>query len=105
MRRSRVAVGWRRIAIVAAKFFLNPYRADRRVHLNLLMESVVISPAEVIDKIKRPLAAIAQERTEPRIEPQHLTRADLQQGTVGLQSLEFGFILDARQLKPVNLRI
>src|ERR1700687_1262796 len=69
------------------------------------MEAVVIRLSQVVDKVKCPRTAIAPRRIEPGIKAQHFTRADLQQGTVGLQSFEFGFILDARQLQAVNLRV
>ena len=69
------------------------------------MEAVVISLAQVIDKIPCPLAAVAPRRIKPGIEAQHLTGKNLQQGTVRLQRFKFSFILDARQVQAVNLSV
>src|ERR1700683_1546748 len=105
MRACGIAVSRGGIAVVAAKFLLNLDRAHCGVHLNLLMEAVVIGLAEILDKIARPRTAEAPRRIEPGIEAQHFAGADLQQGTIGLQSFEFGFILNTRQLQAVDLSV
>src|ERR1700761_5404521 len=69
------------------------------------MKAVVIRLAQVIDKIQGPGTAETPRRIEPGIEAQHLARANLQQGTVGLQGFEFGFVFDTRQIEAVDLGI
>ena len=105
MRRSRISVRRSRVAIVPPQLLLNLYRPHRRIHLDLLVEAVVVGLAQVVHKVERPRPAISPRRIQPRIEAQRLPSANFQQGTVRLQSFQFGLILNARQIEPVDLSI
>ena len=105
MGRSDLAFGGRGIAIVAAKFLLDLYRSDRRVHLNRGMKTLVIGRAQIVEKFTRPGTAIAPVGIETRIEAKRGAGNDRNQVFAGLQLLQFGVVLNARQIHPVDLLI
>src|SRR6202008_2528165 len=69
------------------------------------MELAVVGLAQVLHEIARPRTAEAAIGIKPRIDAQSLPRTDLNQGFTGLQRFEFVIVLDAWQVKPVNLFI
>src|SRR5579872_5125703 len=105
MRRSGFALFRRRIAIMAAKFFLHLHRSHRRIHLNRIVKLFVISCAQIIKKVARPRTAITAIRIKTRIESQSLAGDDRNQLLTADQLFELSFILNARQFQPVNFLI
>src|ERR1035441_3202392 len=64
MRRRGVTIRGRRVAVVAAKFFLHLGGADGGVHLDLSVKLTVVNFGKVLHKIAGPGAAIAARRIE-----------------------------------------
>ena len=73
--------------------------------MDLVVEAMVVSLAQIVDEIECPRPAKAARRIQPWIEAQALSGLDFQQRAVGFQCLEFGLVLNARQVQTVNLRI
>src|SRR5579864_9015092 len=105
MGRSCIALSRSSIAIVPPKFLLHFHRAYRGVHLNLVVEAMVVGLAEVLDKISRPRTAITPRRIQRVLNAQSLAGNDRHQRTIGFQSFQLGLVLNARQLKPVDFSV
>ena len=88
-----------------AKLFLYLHRPHRRIHLNRIVELLVVSLAQIVKKVARPRTAITAIRIKPRIEAQRLAGNDRNQFLAGDQLIELSLILDSRQFQAVNFLV
>src|SRR5262252_6482485 len=98
MRGRRVTFCRGSVAIVTAKLLLHHDGANRRVYLNLSMEAIVISLAQVLNKVTRPGTAEAAGGIETVFNLQRFARDDWNQGAGSFQIFELVIILNSRQI-------